>query len=777
MAANTFRSRARGFLAALLPALFAAGSTGLVAYAPVWKVDVRQDLSWRGRSRTVPAGRVARGLPAGVEVKTSQGHRRWLGPEVRMSWPPHAEPVATGLIKAYPASKGLETGLWVRTAEGTPLRAGWLWWTVPGAERSGFARVHDGWVGWPAGPERRSVRIVADGLSDRLTIAQPAAAPSPPAPWPWSLAGWFVPPAMREAATGSVSALPEDELDLVASTLPPCKEGDAPRAHWNLGNKGPEVLHVTLGLRFGREGRPIEERVLAVPPYSRLGGSFLLPPLEAGVQPLEWWMLQGDQRRVTRQSVRVARLTRAHGRRWLVSTGQGEKIALHVKSGVLPGSTQLEILATAHAWGGFEPALGSLQRTSPVTQAERKQVLPALARLRRRVPWVGLPDPWPGSVPRAGSSWQEAAVLQAWNQLRPGVGPWIPWTGWPRKVGIAFSERALAAEVLALGGNPVPSWFVGMWPPPAGAAEEDLVHILRAALVMRHSRADQAGRHLWARRKLDRTGMYWAERVDVTAEALEALLDLGVQPEALEPGFRWLEAQRQGRGWETPGETAAVLAALAAWHEKRPSPPDPGPPPSIWLDGKPLGSGRPSKGARYWSLGPGRLGQVGHVLEIRSSSAWGRGSTHVVWRYRTSGLSATPLALPEGSLTHDGSARLQGDVVSGRLFWRVGVAKGRGVLRFSLWAGAGPLRVRFGQRALMVEQMPDGQREVVLPEVAAGRYEIRWEADAGPGGKLLMPPVAWWPEPSRPGRFARTEEQRLDLPSKEDRHVDLGDSL
>jgi hypothetical protein len=258
---------------------------------------------------------------------------------------------------------------------------------------------------------------------------------------------------------------------------------------------------------------------------------------------------------------------------------------------------------------------------------------------------------------------------------------------------------------------------------------------------------------------------HWQGGVIPTAEALEALLDVGVDPLALEPGFRWLEQQRVGAGWETPVHTAAVLAALAALQARQPAPPVSAAPPALWLDGAPLGPGQPSKGARRWVLAAGRLKSVSQILEVGAAPAWASGSMTVVWQVETPGKGRPPVFLSEGSIRHGGLV-VGPDLVRGTLEWETSRAQAGSRLIWSRWTGGGGVRLRLGAQQLLVRPLGGGRLEFQLPGLAAGVHRLRWEAEPGPGGHLVLPPVHWCPDPVRPRHAARTAELWLDIPAR-----------
>ncbi|MEB3203753.1 MAG: hypothetical protein VKP57_03550 [Candidatus Sericytochromatia bacterium] len=745
-------------LAALIPFGLGVGSAWLVAVAPVWQAPAETTLAWDNQSRRIPSGMVLRGLPTGRAVRRDSGAYHWLGEAVPVSWPSGPEARATGKLRLYPAPGGY----WVRTARGLPVTEGLAWWTGVGTSDSGVACITGGRLACPAAAGPRDFRLRGAGHEDRLLV-QPAPSRATPADlWAWSAVGWFRSPASARTAIGTdAAATPSVTVRVPAR----CRQGERPQVPLAIFNPGETTLRVTLVGHVPAASLLIRSKALSVPPFSRLESSLELPELPAGRHVLAWHTEGTEAFWRTEQVLRVVADPRRFGRRAILPPGRASRLEVVMPADALPGTGRLEIVATAHAWGGFAPALQTLGRPGDLSAEARAATCIHLARLKRRASWCVLPGGWPGARPGGpgGEAWLD---VQAWAALQPALGPVSPVPQRRTAVPVPFAQRAALAEALATAGVPLPPWFVASWPPPKQARDEDIVRMLRAARLWGHERATLAARRLWTRRQMEPSGTWhWQGGVIPTAEALEALLDVGVDPLALEPGFRWLEQQRVGAGWETPVHTAAVLAALASLQARQPAPPVSAAPPALWLDGAPLGPGQPSKGARRWVLAAGRLKSVSQVLEVGAAPAWASGSMTVVWQVETPGKDRPPVVLSEGSIRHGGIV-VGPDLVRGTLEWETSRAQAGSRLVWSRWTGGGGVRLRLGSRQLPVRPLGGGRLEFQLPGLAAGVHRLRWEAEPGPGGHLVLPPVHWCPDPVRPRHAARTAELWLDIPAR-----------
>ncbi|MEB3236885.1 MAG: hypothetical protein VKO64_04585 [Candidatus Sericytochromatia bacterium] len=760
----------------MIPLVLTVAGTWAFASAPEWSARETVTLSWESRARSVLSGQVLRGLPTGTELLRSQGGSHWVGTGVPGIWPIGADARRTATLRVHPAVGGL----WVRRVDGTPVGSGLAWWTEPPGRESGVVLIRDGRIAWPPASRARDLRLRAGQLEDRITVPPSADAGQVEQVlrWPWSRPGWF-------AGAGDVrdvkSVAPDAATCSVTVRAPRAvRYGERPLVPWAVLNPGPDPARFRLSVRMA--GAELRSNPLAdtsfctIPPFARLTGSLEIPALAAGEHRLAWCLDGVLPSWRSERSMRVEGQRRRFGRRAVLPPGRSSRVEVAFPGDVVPGSLRLEVLATANPWGGFLPALGALARADEVTPELRAATVVQLARLKRRLPWVDLPRGWPGTVPPGWKPGELEAVAR--GQMQPLVGPLLPvlprFPSPPRD----FAGRALQAEVLAVSGVPMPGWFAASWPPPQGTREQDLLHVLRAAQAWGHPRATQAARHLWTRRKGNASGLlYWDGGVTVTAEALEGLLDVGVEPGALLAGYRWLDQQRLGPAWETPVQTAAVLNALAALQARVPAMAASAAPPGLWLDGVALGPGRPSRGARHWQLVGSRLKPARHVLEVGSAPGWDSGSLTVVWQADVRGDSRPATPLPEGSLRHADAPRYSGRRVTGELMWQVTRKLPAGRLLWTSWTGGGAPRVRLGQRHLVVRQLASGSFEVRLPYVTAGRHRLVWDASAGSGGHVLLPPIQWCPDPIRPRHLARTEEQWLDLPAEESTHALVGTSL
>jgi len=746
-------------LAALIPLGLGVGSAWLVAVAPVWQSQVATTLAWDSQSRRIPGGAALRGLPTGRALRRATGAPHWLGPAVPVTWPSGPDARATGHMRIYPAPGGY----WVRTDRGVPVSEGLAWWTGVGTPDSGVVCIVEGRLACPPAAWPRDFRLRGAGFEDRLLVRPAPSVAQPIAPWAWSAAGWFRPSTPERAASErAAAATPSVTVRVPAQ----CRQGERLQVPLALFNPGETTVRVTLEGQVPAAGLRVRSRTLSVQPYSRLESSLALPALPPGRHVLAWraegllvpWRAE--------QGLLVVADNRRFGRRAVLPPGKASRVEIVMPADALPGTGKLEVVATAHAWGGFAPALQTLGGAGDMSAEARAATRIHLARLKRRASWVVLPRGWPGARPggEGGEAWLDAL---AWLALQPALGPMPPVTPRRTAVPVPFAQRAALAEALATAGAPSPPWFGASWPPPRQARDEDILRMMRAARLWGHERATLAARRLWTRRQIEPTGIWhWSGGVIPTAEALEALLDVGVDPVALAPGFRWLEQQRVGAGWETPVHTAAVLAALAALQGRQPALPVSAAPPALWLDGAPLGPGQPSKGARRWVLAASRLKTVSQVLEVGAAPAWASGSTTVVWQVETPGGGRPAVVLPEGSLRH-GALVVGPDAVRGTLDWVTRRAQPGSRLVWSRWTGGGDVRVRLGSRQLPVRPIGGGQLEFQLPGLAAGLHRLQWEAVPGPGGHLVLPPVRWCPDPVRPRHAARTAEHWLDIPAKE----------